>query len=128
MRQRSKVIFISLFILTIVYTCYGILQLGRHGGPCNGGLAIIVLTPFVLICVGLLTVSFSLLSNQKKTELAKPILLVIISLCVWTFVSITFLEDSIKESILYLGPLEALNICLAGVLIKQNKIHKANKI
>src|SRR5690349_25139356 len=58
MGQKIKTIFLLAFITTIFYTGYGVLQLGKEGGPCNAGLAIIVLTPFLLICVALLATTF----------------------------------------------------------------------
>ena len=44
--KKSKII---IFLLTIPYNGYGILQLGKQGKPCNAGIATIVLTPFLLI-------------------------------------------------------------------------------
>ena len=130
MGNRIKTLSICLFILTIVYTCYGILKLSREGGPCNGGLAIIILTPFLLICFVLLIIAFTI-SGSKRLNLEKPIILAVISLVSWTLVSLTFLEDSFKETVLYLGFFEVFNIYVLGVLTSQrrlNKIKKANDI
>jgi hypothetical protein len=128
--KRIKTLSICLFILTTIYTCYGILKLGREGGPCNGGLAIIILTPLLLVCFVLLIVTFSI-SVSRRLNLDKPIILALISLVSWTLGSLTFLEDSFKETVLYLGFFEVFNIYVLVVLTSQrrlNKIKKANDI
>ena len=101
MGQKNKTIFIIFFIVTIIYTGYGILQLGKQGGPCNGGLAIIALTPFLLLCFGLLVATFSWLTYTDKTNFRKPITFTIISLIIWTYWFYIFSEDSLKDSLLY---------------------------
>jgi hypothetical protein len=124
MKRKNSAISIGLFILTTIYSCYGILQLGRQGGPCNAGLAIIVLTPFLLLCVGLISASLVLSSTKKKRSLTKPLVFSTISLSIWTFLFLTFLKDSAKESILYLGLFEVFNIYLIINLLYQEKRNK----
>ena len=126
MRLTNKTIFYFSFIGTIIYTAYGVLQLGRQGGPCNGGLAIIVLTPFLLVCIGLLIGTFSWLTYSDKTNFTKPIVFSIISLLSWTYWLFTFLEDSIKEGLLYLGLFELFNIILLLFFVRQ-KIKNENR-
>jgi hypothetical protein len=124
--DKIKTLSICLFILSLVYTCYGILKLGREGGPCNGGLAIIILTPFLLVCFILLIVIFSI-SGSKRSNLDKPIILAVISLVAWTFVSLTFLQDSFKEAVIYLGFFEVFNIYILIVLTNQRRLNKIKK-
>ena len=75
MIQTNRTLFYFSFIGTIIYTAYGVLQLGRQGGPCNGGLAIIILTPLLLVCIGLLIGTFSWLTYSNKTDFTKPVFL-----------------------------------------------------
>jgi hypothetical protein len=126
MRQKSKLIFISIFVLATIYTFYGILQLAREGGPCNGGLALIVLAPFLLISIGLIIATFILLNRQNKLDLTIPIILTRISLLAWTLGSSTFLSDSLKETVQYLGLFELFHICLFIYLIRQYRLNKVD--
>ena len=126
MIQRNKTLFYFSFIGTIIYTAYGVLQLGRQGGPCNGGLAIIILTPFLLVCIGLLIGTFSWLTYSNKTDFTKPIFFTIISLLIWSYWFFTFLADSIKEGLIYLGLFELFNILLLLFFVKQ-KIKTENR-
>jgi hypothetical protein len=126
-RQTNKIIFYFSFIGTIIYTAFGILQLGRQGGPCNGGLAIIVLTPFLLVCIGLLIGTFSWLTYSNKTNSTKPIIFTIISLLIWTYWFFTFMGDSLKEGLLYLGLFELFNILLLMFFVKQKIKMKIEK-
>ena len=126
MIQTNKTLFYFSFIGTIIYTAYGVLQLGRQGGPCNGGLAIIILTPFLLVCIGLLIGTFSWLTYSNKTDFTKPIFFTIISLLIWSYWFFTFLGDSIKEGLIYLGLFELFNILLLLIFVKQ-KIKTENR-
>jgi hypothetical protein len=126
--KKKSIILTALFIGTVIYTFYGILQLSRKGGPCNVGLSIIMLTPFLILCATLLAKSY-MNSLQNEADF-KPILFTFLSLSIWTYWFYTFSEDSVKESFIYLGAFEITNVLMVIVLFKKfvkgNKLNKSN--
>ena len=122
MRQKTKAIFYLSFIATISYTTYGIFQLGKQGGPCNGGLAIIVMIPFFAVCSGLLISTFSDLTDPNRTNYNKSVFLATVSLLIWSYWFFTFFEDSIKDSILYLGLFELFNTFILMLSVRRHLI------
>jgi hypothetical protein len=118
MRRRAKIILFT-SIATIIYTGYGILQLGNQGGPCNAGLAIIALTPFLLLCTVLLATTFPWMTSSNRTSFSKPVIFSVVSLLIWTYWFYVFAEDSIKDTILYLGLFECLNVFILSFFVRQ---------
>ncbi len=129
MGQKPKNILLISFFATIIYTGYGILQLGKQGGPCNAGLAIIILTPFLLLCTVLLTMTFPWLTFSTKTNFTKPIIFSTVSLLIWTYWFYVFTEDSVKDSLLYLGLFEFINAFVLSIFVRQTiKIKTSNSL
>jgi len=115
MGQKTTAIFFLSFIGTVIWAGYGIFQLGKLGGPCNAGIAIIVLIPFLIICAGLLLSTSPWLMFRKQENYIKPILYAFFSLVIWTYWIYSFFEDDAKKSVLYLGPFELINILLLAI-------------
>ena len=129
--RRFKIAYVIFFIGTFFFTAYGILKLGEQGGPCNAGLAIIVLSPFLLICSILLGISFYKLTKEQKTNFRASIILSFVSLTIWTYWLYSFAQDDFKKNALYLSLFEVLNILtlVIGIVpkviieIKKNKVY-----
>ena len=124
MSKILKILLIFLFIVTTIYTVYGILQLSKLGGPCNVGLAFIVLIPFLFVCVLLTGTSFYSLITRQTTNFKLSITLSFISLSCWTFLYIIFASDDLLKATLYLGLFEIFNIYSLLVFLRQIRISK----
>lgn len=109
MNRKNKNIFLIIFIATVAYTGYAIFQLSESVGAHDGGLVILILTPFLLGCAAMLMGTFSWVNDPAKTNLALPLTLTTISLLAWSFGFYIFAEDNVQYSILYLGPFELFN-------------------
>lgn len=124
MGQTTKRIFIWIFIGIVIYTCYAIFQLGKQEGPCNGGIAIIVLMPFLILCIILLKKTFPFFSIGNVKNLNRPIVFAIISLGVWSYWFYTFSEEGFTKTMGYLGLFEGANLFILFVLLRQRIISK----
>ncbi|PWT74816.1 MAG: hypothetical protein C5B59_10220 [Bacteroidetes bacterium] len=112
-----KIAIAVLLLIALVYTTYGILELSKSGGPCNAGLAFIVLMPGLLICTILLSSSFILYLRKERSSQDRSLLLAIISLVVWGFWIMAFMTGDVsKEGIYFLGPFLLFHILGIGVL------------
>ena len=111
MSKKQLFIYLGFYLVTIVFTCYGILQLSSSGGPCNAGIAFIILIPVLLICSLLLARAIYLIYNFGKSYSKSPKILTSISLIIWSYWSFQFLSDGTTEyGFFYLGLFEVLNI------------------
>ncbi len=119
-KKKRNIIYI--FIAIIGYTIFGIFQLGKSGGPCNAGLLIIVSMPILLVCSFFLLLTFSWIESTEKTKFVIPIILVLISILIWTVHLFYFYQDSILESLLFLGFFEIFNLYMFIYFIKKSVI------
>jgi hypothetical protein len=94
--------------------------MGKQGGPCNGGLAIIALIPPFLICIPLLFFSVKNFIDNSQKNL--PIIGIAVSLSIWTFMLVSFANDDVKEALEYLGPFEILNVIIITVVIFKKRV------
>lgn len=102
--KKFKRSFNIIFILIYIFTIFGIFQISKGGGPCNGGLLFLIFLPLFLI-----TSLFLILSQFyffRKNRSQKSSFFALISFLIWSF-GIVFFYDSIKI-IIYLGPFEIL--------------------
>jgi hypothetical protein len=125
MGRKATAIFFLSFVGTVICAGYGIFQLGKLGGPCNAGIAIIVLIPFLVVCAALLLSTSPWLMFREQEDFIKPILYTFSSLLIWTYWIYSFLQDDGKNEVLYLGPFELINIFLLIIyFIRQIKVLK----
>lgn len=97
--KKVKKSFSIVFILIYLFTIFGIFQISKGGGSCNGGLLFLIFLPLFLI-----TSLFSILSQFyyfKKKRFKASIVFALISFFVW-YSAILYFYDSIKM-IIYLG-------------------------
>ena len=117
MSKVSSFILYFLSILITIYTGYGILQLTKLGGPCNGGLILFAMFPALILSLTLLVTAFSNRPFSDKFTYKKRIIFSFISLSIWSFLFYQLLRDSFVDILLYLGPYELLNIGLCSLLV-----------
>lgn len=123
MNFRYKKLYGLYFIASLSYTIFGIMHLARDGGPCNGGLALFILGPAILLCTILMIFSFSFFINSYQNTV--PVFLSAISLLIWTYCLLSFAGDDLAESFLFLGPFELFIIVtlFIEILTSKQKIH-----
>ena len=127
MNKKIKILFLTLFGLILIFSFGGIIQLSRSGGPCNAGIAFIVLVPAMIVitimqCFILNYVA--ILASDKKTSWA--IVSFFIALA-WVFLMKLFSDD--KSAILYLSPFLIFNVLVTLFILlnKQSNIMKTGK-
>ena len=108
MNKKKVILFGSLFGLTIIFSFWGIIQMSKTGGPCNSGIAFIILTPaVVLLSIMQLSILNYLLYSVRKNSLSWGIISLIFTL-IWVFLMNMFSDD--KKIIIYLTPFLLFNI------------------
>ncbi len=108
-----KIIFGIIYLITI----FGIFEISKAGGSCNGGLLFIVFMPLFII-----TSLFLILSKFyffRRHKLKKAFYFSLISFLVWSFGIICFYNS--VEMILYLIPLELLILIWLFYIYLNNK-------
>ncbi len=112
--KKNKLIYIVCFCIILLYTLYGIHQLGKDGGPCNGGIALIVFLPLTLFSA---VTQLSVFLNPKSKALFVEIFVV------WSLFMFMFAKD---DSVVfrYLIPFFGLNL-LTLIIMKRRKRNEA---
>ena len=108
-------------VLTFGYTLYGISQLGKDGGPCNAGLAIIYYTPLLFVCSILIIWSLYRIKKKGVKDRSISIILSAFSLLIWVLAIPESIDDSHYKGIIYLCPFAFLQILSIFVIAKQKK-------
>jgi len=113
----NKTLFKVIFGIVYLITIFGIFEISKAGGSCNGGLLFIVFMPlFIITSLFLILGKFYFFRRHK---LKKAFYFSLISFLVWSFGIICF-YDSV-EMILYLIPLELLIIIWLFYIYSNNK-------
>jgi len=112
-----KYIFYLLFIIVVSITLYGIATLATYGGPCNAGIALIVLYPQLI-----LSSFFQILMFERRNDRLKAFSIFVIIVTIglfasWLKYSYIFWLDYPKESLLYLTPFAILNVITLSLFI-----------
>jgi len=111
-----KNIYYISFVLTVIYSIFGIFKMGEVGGPCNGGIAIIELIPILFIASIFQLSSFNLWSKSTKRNWFYPILS-FIGISIWCWASTMFLDENAIGNLLYLSPFFILSIATIIIII-----------
>jgi len=113
----TKSLFKIVFVIIYAFTIFGIFEISKGGGSCNGGLLFIV-----FIILFMITSLFLILSNFyffRRHQLKKSFYFSLISFLVWSFGIICFYNS--VEMIVYLIPLELLIIIWLFYIYSNNK-------
>jgi hypothetical protein len=127
--SKAKILFVIGFCIVLAYTFYGISQLGKEGGPCNGGLAIIVFVPLVLISTVVQLMVFAKKSVSLNTKTEVPFIEVAIGsilICLIVFL-ILFIYDFAKDdktALVYLIPFLCTNFVTLFIMSKRKVTQK----
>jgi hypothetical protein len=127
MNKKNAILFLTLFGLTIIFSVWGIVQLSKADGPCNAGIAFIVLVP-AMIAITILQCFIlnyvAILASQKNESWASVSFFIAL---VWVFFMKLFSDD--KHAILYLSPFLIFNVLVTLFILlhKQTNIRKTGK-
>ena len=127
MNKKIKILFLTLFGLTIIFSFWGIIQLSKAGGPCNAGIAFIVLVPAMIVITILqcfILNYVAILASDKNTSWAIVSFFMALA---WVFLMKLFSDD--KNAILYLSPFLIFNVLVTFFILlnKQSDIMKTGK-
>lgn len=113
--RNIKTLFIAIFILVFAFTIFGIIEMSKEGGPCNGGLLFLTFMSIFVFCF--LFLSISQLYFFRKNKFKASFILGLIPFIIWTISIIFFYEQS--SIIMYLMPLELLNLIWLLYILKK---------
>ena len=123
MSPNQKKLYRIFFIITLIYTMYGILQMSKDGGPCNAGIALIFLTPLLLVCSVLIVMAVPAFQNDSRRNWTVKVIACIFSLILWNGAMYIFSDGGdVGEVILYLSLFDILNIWRLVTLFKQKAL------
>jgi hypothetical protein len=116
MNKKLRLLFLISLLLVIVYSFFGLNQLSKPGGPCNGGLALLVWGPGLFLGSVLQLIVF----KQMTSPVIKSSLfwLAISFLCtvVCSYGIIVFAEE--KNAVLYQSPFLIMNIFVTIIALR----------
>jgi hypothetical protein len=127
--SKAKTIFAICFCIVLAYTFYGISQLGKEGGPCNGGLTIIIFVPLVILSTVVQLIVFVKKSVSLDTKTKVPFMEVAIGsvlICLIVFL-ILFIYDFAKDdkiALVYLIPFLCTNFVTLFIMSKRKVVQK----
>ncbi|MNK34720.1 hypothetical protein D3C87_532320 [compost metagenome] len=102
--KNIKSLFKIVSVFVSAFTIFGIFQISKAEGPCNGGLIFLVIMP--LFILAFLFLILSMFYFFRKYKFKNAFCFSLISFLIWSF-AIIFFHD-LAQMILYLIPLELL--------------------
>ncbi|HMG81749.1 MAG TPA: hypothetical protein VK559_01820 [Ferruginibacter sp.] len=112
--SKKKIPLLIAFFGVVIFSFWSVCQLGRSGGPCNGGLITLELLPFVLI-ISILQLFVLLQSFQSYAWTTCSF----ICSALVAFISFAFADE--HNGILYLAPFLIINIVITFISTKNKK-------
>ena len=127
MNKKIRILFLTLFGFTIIFSFWGTFQLSKAGGPCNAGISLIVLVPAMIVITLLqcfILNYVAILASDKNTSWASVSFFMSLA---WVFLMKLFSDD--KNAILYLSPFLIFNVLVTLFILlrKQSNNMKTGK-
>lgn len=122
----TKSVFRLLYFVVVFYTLLTLIPIDKTGGPCNQGLAFIIIAPFIIIVTAIQYLAYYRMTNN---QFEKKYFHQFMSLCccgVWILFFYLFASDSLLHAILYLTPFLVLNITVLIITFKPKLIIENN--
>jgi hypothetical protein len=114
MNPRIKSYYTLSFLLIFMYSLFGIFQMTKAGGPCNGGVVLVFFTPILIVVTILQVISFRLWMRDSKVWLYRS--LSVAGTLVWIAPTLLFLTFDDFKDLLYTGPFLLLSIATTIML------------
>jgi hypothetical protein len=116
-KQKPAKIF---FLLIVLYSFGGLIQIDNDGGPCNSGLIIFMLGPVLLLIAFVQYLFMKKLFAGRKISTGGKILST--GCCLfWGFWTVGFFVDDPRDATLYLLPFLLLNIAVTIKIFLRKK-------
>ena len=118
----TKSVFRLLYFVVVFYTLLTIIPIDKTGGPCNQGLAFIIIGPFIIIVTAIQYLAYYRITNN---QLEKKYFYQFMSFCccaIWILFFCLFASDRLLHAILYLTPFLVLNITVLIITLKPKLI------
>ena len=119
MNEKHKKIYTIIYIVTLLYSLFGLSQFG--GGPCNSGLVFIFFAPIIIIIARIQYWIFKKITNQSTQYVELFRILSIICCLFWGYWTFFFAKDNVQTAILYLCPFLILNFVTTVLIFKNGK-------
>lgn len=118
MNLNTKQIYYISFSLVLTYTLFGICKMGSVGGPCNAGIAIIVLFPAIFIVAIMQVSSFNLWLKGNGNGIGSCVLS-LIGILIWCGAIMMFMDENAIKNLIYLSPFLLLNIATLVISVSK---------
>lgn len=118
----TKSVFKLLYFVVVIYTLFTLIPIDKTGGPCNQGLAFIIIGPFIIIVTAIQYLAYYRMTNN---QLEKKYFYQFMSLCccaIWILFLYLFASYNLLYAILYLTPFLVLNITVLIITFKPKLI------
>ena len=121
----TKSVFRLLYFVIVIYTLLTLIPIDKTGGPCNQGLAYVIIGPLIIIVTAMQYLAYYRLTNN---QIEKKFFYQFMSFCccaVWTLFFYLFASDQLLYAILYLTPFLVLNITVLIITFRPELITKS---
>ena len=118
----TKSVFRLLYFVIVIYTLLTLIPIDKTGGPCNQGLAYVIIGPLIIVVTIIQSLAYSRLTNK---QLDKKFFYQFMSLCcctIWTLFFYLLASNQLLYAILYLTPFLVLNIAVLIITFRTKLI------